>query len=175
MTTQPTSTRTTSPGSTITRGALAAALLVLAGLIVWLSLLPPFTGQPGVQHLFALVPVAAAGLLFVRRGLGATLSVISAVLGALFGLILSVCFMCGTQPPLRAEVIAVYVTALVILALALIELRTLRLGWVIIPIAIVFLVLANNLIAAGVVVVVAVVWLLVRRRRSSSSAPASEG
>jgi len=159
-------TETVSTRSTITRGALTAALLVLAALIVWVVATRAVGDQRVILLLSALLPVVAAGLLFVRRAIGATLAVIAALLGAVFGFLLSICVLCPTQPPLSAEAIALFVTALVILALAVIELRTLRVGWVIIPIVVVILVLANNYIGVGVVVAAVVVWLLVRRLRS---------
>jgi hypothetical protein len=159
-------TDTVSTRSTITRGALTAALLVLAGLIVWVVLTRSVGDQRVILLLSALLPVVAAGLLFVRRAIGATLAVIAALLAALFGFLLSFCFLCPAQPPLSAEAIALFVTALVILALAVVELRTLRVGWVIVPIVIVVLVLANNLIGVAVVVAAVIVWLLVRRLRS---------
>jgi len=167
MTTQSTSTL-----STVLRAALVVALLGQAAALAWIALMPTFAGQPGVLLAIALVPVVAAGLLFVRRGLGATLAVVASLLGGLIGYILSVCFMCGTPTPAPPEALALDVASVAVFALALLELRALRLGWVIIPIAIVFLVLANNPIAAGLVVAAAVVLLLVRRRGQQKEGPA---
>jgi hypothetical protein len=165
MTADTGSTQTGSTRGTVTRGALTVALLVLAGLIVWVVLTRAVTDQRGILLLAALLPIVAAGLLFVRRAIGATLAVIAAFIGALFGFLLSICVLCPVQPPLSAEAIALFVTALVILALAVVELRTLRVGWVIVPIVIVVLALANNFIGVGVVVAAVIVWLLVRRLR----------
>jgi hypothetical protein len=166
VTTETGPTATVSTRGTITRGALTVALLVLAGLIVWVVLTRAVTDQRGILLLAALLPIVAAGFLFVRRAIGATLAVIAALIGALFGFLLSICVLCPVQQPLSAEAIALFVTALVILALAVVELRTLRVGWVIVPIVIGVLALANNFIGVGVVVAAVIVWLLVRRLRS---------
>lgn len=168
-------TETTPPRGTITRTALAVALLVLAGLIAWVGLTRA-SSQPVIVLIAALLPVVAAGMLFVRRAIGSTLAVIAALLGAIVGLLLSVCFLCPQQPPLSPEAIALYVTALVIYALALIELRTLGLVWVGLAIPIVILALSGNqlFIAVGLIAVAAaVIWLLVRRRRSGGGPSAS--
>lgn len=168
-------TETTPPRGTITRTALAVALLVLAGLIGWVGLTRG-TNQPVVVLIAALLPVAAAGLLFVRRAIGSTLAVIAALLGAIVGLLLSVCFLCPQQPPLGPEAIALYVSALVIYVLALIELRTLGLVWVGLAIPVVILALSGNqlFIAVGLIAIAAaVIWLLVRRRRSGGGPSAS--
>jgi hypothetical protein len=169
MTTQLTSTR-----GTVTRAALAAALLVLAGLIAWVGATRAASGQNLVVFGAALLPVVAAALLAVRPAIGATLAVFAALLGALFAFLLSICILCPQQPPLSVEAIAFLVAALVILALAVVELRSLRLGWVLVPIAVVFFVVANNYIAVGIVLAAVVVWLLVRRLRSRSGAAAQE-
>jgi hypothetical protein len=166
MATQPTFTF-----STVTRAALVVALLGQAAALAWIALMPTFAGQPGALLAIALVPVVAAGLLFVRRGLGAILAVVASLVGGLIGYFFSVCFMCGTQMPIPPEGLALDVASVLVFGLALVELRGLRLGWVLIPIAVVFLVLANNPIAVGLVVAAAVVLVLVRRRRQETGRP----
>lgn len=165
-------TETVSPRGTITRALLAVALLVLAGLIAWVGATRAASGQNLVVFGAALLPVVAAALLAVRPGIGATLAVFAALLGALFAFLLSICILCPEQPPLSVEAIALLVAALAIFALAVIELRSLRLGWVLVPIAVVFFVVANNYIAVGVILAVVVVWLLVGRLRSGGGAAA---
>ncbi|MDQ2966527.1 MAG: hypothetical protein M3R57_11845 [Chloroflexota bacterium] len=165
-------TETTPPRGTIMRSALAVALFGLAGLIGWVGLTRG-SNQPVIVLIAALLPVAAAGLLFVRRALGSTLAVIAALVGALVGFLLSVCILCPAQPPLSAEAVALYVTALVIYVLALIELRTLGLVWVGLAVPVVILALSGNQIFIAVallVIAVAVVWLWLRRRRSGRGA-----
>lgn len=175
MTNETVPAQTVSTRGTITRGALTAALLVLAGLMVWVVLTRAAADQRGIPLLAALLPIAAAGLLFVRRAIGATVAVLAALLGALFGFLVSICVLCPAQAPLSAEAIALFVTALVILVLAVVELRTLRVGWVIVPIVIGVLALANNFIGVAVVVAAVIVWLLVRRLRSGNGPTTSTG
>lgn len=168
-------TETLPPRGTITRTALAVALLVLAGLIVWVGLTRS-TAQPAVLFLSALLPAVAAALLFVRRGVGTALAVVAALLGALYGFLLSVCILCPA-PPLSAEAVAIYVTAAVIYALALLELRTLGLVWIAILIPVAILALSGNQIFIAVAVVIAAVVVLrflIRRRRPDSGAPPNE-
>jgi len=166
MTTELTPVTTPQRGS-ITRTALAVALIVLAGLIGWVGLTRA-SNQPVIVLSAALFPVAAAGLLFVRRAVGSALAVIAAILGALVGLLLSVCFLCPQQPPLSPEAIALYVTALVIYLLALIELRTLGLVWVGLAIPVGILALSGNQLFIAVALIAAaavVVGLILKRRR----------
>jgi hypothetical protein len=167
-------TETTPARGTITRTALAVALLVLAGLIVWVGLTRAHSDQLGVVVATVLLPLVAAGMLLVRRGVGATLAVFAALLGAFYGFILSICILCP-PPPLSAEAIALWVTALAIYLLALLELRTLGLLWVALVIPVAIVALSGNVvfIAVGLVVAVIVVWLLVKRR-SSANAPAPD-
>jgi hypothetical protein len=167
MTTQPTSTL-----STVLRAALVVALLGQAAALAWIALMPTFAGQPATLLAIASLPVVAAGLLIVRRGLGAALAVVASLIGGLIGYFFSVCFMCGSPQPIPPVAIAIDVASVLVLVLALLELRALRLGWVIIPIAIVFLILANNPIAAALVVVVAIVLLVTRRRAQQKEGPA---
>ena len=97
---------------TITRAALAVALLVLAGALAWVGVTRATNGQLFVVLILvtALVALAAAGLLFVRRWIGATLGLVAALLGAFWGLVLSICLFCAPQP-LSAEAIALFVAA----------------------------------------------------------------
>jgi hypothetical protein len=165
-------TEATPRRGTITRTALAVALLVLAGLIGWVGLTRG-SNQPVILVVAALVPVAAAGLLFVRRAIGTTLAVFASLVGALFGFLLSVCILCPAQPPLGPEAIALYVTSLAIYVLALIELRALGLVWVGLAVPVVILALSGNQIFIAVALIAAaagVIWLLVRRRRSRNGA-----
>jgi hypothetical protein len=164
----------TPPRGTITRSLLAVALLVLAGLIAWVGATRAASGQNLIVFGAALLPVVAAALLAVRPGIGATVAVVAALLGALFAFLLSICVLCPQQPPLSVEAIAFLVAALVIFGLAVIELRSLRLGWVLVPIAVVFFVVAGNYIAVGVILAVVIVWLLVRRLRSGGGAAAKQ-
>jgi len=63
---------------------LAVALLVLAGVFTWVAVTRANSGQPGAgaSLLSALLPLVAAGLLFIRRGVGATLAIFAALLGS---------------------------------------------------------------------------------------------
>jgi hypothetical protein len=172
MTTE-TTPETTPRRGTITRTALAVALLVLAGLIGWVGV-SRGSNQPVIVLIAALLPVAAAGLLFVSRAIGSTLAILAALVGALVGFLLSVCILCSEQPPLSPEAIAVYVTSLVIYVLALIELRTLGLVWVGLAVPVVILALSGNQIFIAVAllaVALVVVWLLIRRRRAPADGP----
>jgi hypothetical protein len=163
-------------GSNVTRNALALALVVLAGLMAWVVTTRAATGQP-VVLLLAVLPVVATVLLFVRRGIGATLAVVAALAGALFGLLLSICILCPAQPPLSPEAIALFATALVVFVLAVVELRTLSLAWVAVAIVVVVLAFSGTvgIIVAGLIVAAAVVWLLLSRRRSASRQVVSSG
>lgn len=174
MTAQPVP-QTAPARGTITRSLLAVALLVLAGLIIWVGLTRS-TSQPAIVFLSALLPVVAAGLLFVRRSLGATVAVFAALLGALYGFLLSVCILCP-PPPLSVEAVAIFVASAVIYALALLELRTLGLVWVAIAVPVAILALSGNqiFIVVGLVMVLALVgWRILRRRRSATE-PTSDG
>jgi len=156
----------------ITRAALAVALLALAGILAWVGVTRASSGQLGAEPILlsALLALVAAGLLFIRRGIGATLAMVAALLGAFWALLLSFCLGCPPQP-LSAEAIALFVTAGLTFLLALVELVTLGLAWVAIAIVVAVLVLGNSLILAAVVVVAAVVgWLWLRRRKSGSGA-----
>jgi LPXTG-motif cell wall-anchored protein len=168
-------TEATPPRGTITRTALAAALLVLAGLIVWVGLTRTSSDRLGIVLATVLLPLLAAALLLIRRDIGATLAIFAALLGAFYGLVLSICILCP-PPPLSAEAIALWVTALAIYLLALLELRTLGLLWVALVIPVAIIALSGNVIfiAVGLVVAAIVVWLLVKRRRSRSGASADE-
>jgi hypothetical protein len=172
MTTE-TTPETTPRRGTITRTALAVALLVLAGLIGWVGLTGG-SNQPVIVVLLALVPVAAAGLLFVRRAIGSTLAIVAALVGALFGFLVSVCILCPQQAPLSPEAIGLYVTSLAIYVLALIELRTLGLVWVGLAVPVLILALSGNQIFIAVALLAAavvVVRLLIRRRRRGGAPP----
>ena len=174
MTTQPVP-QTAPARGTITRSLLAVALLVLAGLIIFVGLTRS-TSQPTLVYVSALLPVAAAGLLYVRRSIGAAIAVLAALLGALYGFLLSVCILCA-PPPLSPEAIAIFVTAAVIYALALLELRTLGLVWVGLAVPVTILALSGNqvFIIVGIVMVAALVaWVILRRRRSGSE-PTTDG
>jgi len=157
----------------ITRAALAVALVALAGILAWVGVTRPGSDQLFVALILgsALVALAAAGLLFVRRSIGATLAMIAAVLGAFWGLVLSICLFCGPQP-LSAEAIALFVAAGLTFVLALVELVTLGLAWVAIAIIIAVLALGSsgNPLLLGILLVVAAVvaWLWFRQRRSQS-------
>jgi LPXTG-motif cell wall-anchored protein len=175
MTTQPVP-QTAPARGTITRSLLAVALLVLAGLIIWVGLTRADSSQLGVVLLSVLLPVAAAGLLFVRRSIGATVAVFAALLGAVYGFLLSVCLFCP-PPPLSPEAVAIFATSAVIYALALLELRTLGLVWVGIAIPVAILALSGNqiFIVIGILMVVALVaWWVLRRRRSANE-PTADG
>ncbi|OGN81045.1 MAG: hypothetical protein A2X23_10365 [Chloroflexi bacterium GWC2_73_18] len=162
--------------STITRAALALALLALAGILIWVGATRASNGQTTVAVLIllsALLPLAAAGLLFIRPGIGAALAIFAALLGAFWGLLLSFCLGCSPTP-VSTESIALLVAAAAVFALALVELVTLGLAWVAIAIAVVVfaLVFSSNLLilAAGLVVAAVVAWLMFRRRGSGSGA-----
>lgn len=166
MTTQPVP-QTAPARGTITRSLLAVALLVLAGLIIFVGYSRP-SGQPAVVFLSALLPVAAAGLLFVRRSIGATVAILAALLGALYGFLLSVCILCP-PPPLSPEAVGLFVVSAVIYALALLELRTLGLVWIGLAVPVAILALSGNVVFIAVGLVMAAVligWRLIRRRRS---------
>jgi hypothetical protein len=131
------------------------------------------SNQPVIIVVAALLPVAAAGLLFVSRAIGTTLAVLAALVGALVGFLLSVCILCPQQPPLGLEAIALYVTAVVIYVLALIELRTLGLVWIGLAVPVLIVALSGNqlFIAVGLIAVAAaIVWAFLRRRRPGGGA-----
>jgi hypothetical protein len=148
----------------VTRSALVAALLGQGGVLIWIAVQPTFAGQPALLIAIGLAPLLAAGLLFVRRGIGAALALVASLIGGLIGLFLSACFLCGSQVPAPPEAIALVVASMVGLGLALLEITRHGPRWVIVPIAVVLVVLANNLIGAGLVVAAAILWLLVKRR-----------
>ena len=162
--------------STFTRAALAVALLVLAGILVWVGATRAENGTAGgiLSLVSALLALVAAAFLFIRRGIGATLAIVAGLLGALFALVLSVCFLCSPQPPLSAEAIALFVAAVVILALAVVELKTLGLAWVAIAIGVAVLAFSGTLgmLVAGLVVAAVVARWVLRRRRSGSGVSA---
>jgi hypothetical protein len=167
MTTEPVPETAPARG-TITRSLLAVALLVLAGLIILVGLTRS-TSQPTLVYVSALLPVAAAGLLFVRRSIGATVAILAALLGALYGFLLSVCILCP-PPPLSPEAVAIFATSAVIYALALLELRTLGLVWIGIAVPVAILALSGNVVFIVVGLVMAAVlvgWGILRRRRSA--------
>jgi hypothetical protein len=174
MTTQPMAPAP--PRGTIVRNALAVALLALAGLIIWVGLTRAGRDQLGVVLLSVLLPVAATALLFVRRQIGATLAVFAALLAVVYGFLLSVCLFCP-PPPLSPEAVGLFVGAVVIYALALLELRTLGLIWVGIAIPVAILALSGNQLFIAIAVVVGVLvvgsWLLRRRRDSGGDVPPS--
>jgi hypothetical protein len=160
---------------TLTRAALAVALLVLAGALAWVGVTRAGSDQLFVALILgsALVAVTAAGLLFVRRSIGATLAMVAALLGAFWGLVLSICLFCGPQP-LSSEAIVVFVAAGLTFILALVELASLGLARVAIAIVGAVLVLGswgNPLFLGILLVVVAVVAWLWFRQRGSRSGP----
>jgi hypothetical protein len=159
----------------IMRAALIVALLVLTAVLAWVAWTKLSTGQGGAQLVLpvALLSLAAAGLLFLRRNRGGvlailagTLAIFAALFGALVGLALSYCVLCSPQPPLSAESVALWVVAVVVLALVLADLASLGLLWVVIAIAVPILVLAGGvgIVAAAVLVAAVVLWLILKRR-----------
>jgi hypothetical protein len=82
---------------TITRAALAVALLALAVILAWVRVTRPSSDALFVALILvsALLALAAAGLLFVRRPIGATLALVAALFGAFWGLVLSICLFCA--------------------------------------------------------------------------------
>ena len=158
---------------TVARAALAVALLALAATLAWVGMT-----RAGSDELFvalilvsALVALAAAALLFVRRSIGATLAMIAALLGAFWGLVLSICLFCGPQP-LSGEAIVIFVAAGLTFMLALVELATLGLARVAIAIIVSVLALGSlgNPLFLGVLLAIAAVvaWLWYRQRDSPS-------
>ncbi|OGO56220.1 MAG: hypothetical protein A2V84_05520 [Chloroflexi bacterium RBG_16_70_13] len=158
---------------TVARAALAVALLALAATLAWVGMT-----RAGSDELFvalilvsALVALAAAALLFVRRSIGATLAMIAALLGAFWGLVLSICLFCGPQP-LSGEAIVIFVAAGLTFMLALVELATLGLARVAIAIIVAVLALGSlgNPLFLGVLLAIAAVvaWLWYRQRDSPS-------
>ena len=152
----------------MTRVALAVGLCALAGVLIWVGMARASSGQTGTVPLllFALVPLAAAGLLFIRRGFGAALAVIAALLAAGVGIGLSM------FAPLSTESIAILVAALGVFVLALVELLAVGLAWVgvAILVAVFVLLFSSNppILVAGLVVIGVVAWLALRRRGSRS-------
>ena len=152
---------------TIARVALAAALLALAGVLGWVAGTRQTTGQPGALPvlLVALLPLAAAGLVFRRPVVGAILAVLAALLGA--GVALALTFCLCPMPPLALEFVALYTAALVVFGLALLELVALGLAWLAIVIVVVVLAFAGTvgIVVAGLLVVALIArWKLQRRR-----------
>ena len=160
---------------TVTRVALAVALAGLAGAFIWVGQTRASSGQPGAvpSLLLALVPLVAARLLFVRPGVGATLAVLAALLGA--GLAFGLNFCLCSMPPLGPEFVALYVAAAAVLAVALVELVTLGMAWFAIVVLVALMALAGTvgLIAAVVLVAALVAWRRIRRRGSGSGASAN--
>jgi hypothetical protein len=160
---------------TITRAALAVALLAMAVILAWVGMTRKGSDQLFVVLILVtvLVALAAAGLLFVRRWIGATLGLVAGLLGAFWGLVLSVCLFCAPQP-LSAEAIALFVAAGLTFIVALTELVTLGLAPVAIAIIVVVLALGSsgNPLLLGILLVAAAVgiWLWFRRRGSGSGA-----
>jgi hypothetical protein len=150
----------------VTRFALAAALVGLAATIGWVGLTRPDNNAPAVWFGAALVPLATAGLLFIRPAAGAALAVVAALLGAFMGLVLQFCLFCPTVPTLTAGGIALYAVSAVVLALSVIELRSRGLAWVAVVILVAAMLLANNFLAAGLIVTLAIAWFVVQRRRA---------
>jgi hypothetical protein len=165
--------------STITRAALALALLTLAGILIWVRVTRMSSGQPSDVPILlsALLALVAAGLLFVRRGIGAALAMVASLLGAFWGLLLSVCFLCPPEP-LSAEAIALFVAAGLVFALAVVELVTIGLAWVAIAIVVVVFVVGSSfnplVLGIGLVVAALVAWRMLKRRGSGSGASANE-
>lgn len=159
---------------TIIRVALAAALLVLAGVFIWVGVTRSAKGPGGEVILAAaLLPLAAAGLLSVRRdrgsalaALGTTLAIVVAPIAALIGYGISFC-MC--QAPLSAESIALMAVAAAVFPLAVADIALVGLVWIAIVIAVAVLASSGTvgLIAAGIIVAAAVAWLIVKARRSA--------
>ena len=158
---------------TIARAALAAALLALAVILAWVGMT-----RAGSDELFvalilvsALLALAAAALLFVRRSIGATLAMIAALLGAFWGLVPSICLFCGPQP-LSGSAIVLFVAAGLTFMLALLELAALGLARVAIAIIVAVLALGSwgNPLFLGILLAIAAVvaWLWFRQRGSPS-------
>lgn len=160
---------------TITRAALAVALVGLAGAFIWVGAMRATSGQPGgvPSLLLALVPLAAAGLLFVRLRVGATLAVLAALLGA--GVAFALNFCLCPMPPLGPEFVALYVAAAVVFGLALFQLVTLGLAWFALATLVALLAFSGTmgLVVAGLLVAAVVAWRIFRRRRSGSGASAN--
>ncbi len=161
---------------TITRAALAVALVALAGAFIWVGATRATNAQPGAaipSLLLALVPLVAAGLLFARPGVGTTLAIVAALLGAGEAFALNFC-LCP-MPALSPEFVALYVAAAVVLALALVQLVTLGLAWFAMTIVVAFLALLGpvGILAAGLLIAAVVAWRMFRRRRSKSGASAN--
>jgi len=158
---------------TITRAALALALLGLAAILAWVGLTRAGSDQLFIVLILgsALVSLTAAGLLFVRRSIGAILAMIAALLGAFWGLVLSICLFCGPQP-LSSEAIVVFVAAGLTFILAVVELTALGLARVAILIVVAVLALGSsgNPLLLGILLVVAAVvaWLWFRQRGARS-------
>ena len=161
---------------TITRAALAAALLALAGVLGWVGVTRQTTGQPGALPalLVALLPLAAAGLLFRRPVLGATLAVLAALLGA--GVALALTFCLCPMPPLAAEFMALYAAALAVLGLALLELVRLGLAWFALVIVVVLTFAGSvGVVVAGLIVAGLIGRWMLQRRRLGAAGERREG
>jgi len=115
----------------IARAALAVALLALTGVSAWVGVSRATSGQGGAPALLiaGLLPLATAGLLFVRPRLGAGLAVVAALVGAVSGIPLSFC-LCGA--PLSDSSIALLVASGVVLAVGIVTLLVLGMTWVLI-------------------------------------------
>ena len=162
---------------TIVRAALAAALVALAGVLMWVAVTQATGGRSAALPSFVigLMPLVAVWLLFKRPVIGATLAVVAAVLGAGLAFVLNFC-LCP-MPPLPTEFVALYIVALVVLVLAVLELVLLGYAWLAIVLLLAGLALTGNpiLIGAGVVIAGVIIWLLLRRRRSASPPPPPGG
>jgi hypothetical protein len=160
----------------IARAALAVALLALTGVSAWVGVSRATSGQGGAPALLiaGLLPLATAGLLFVRPRLGAGLAVVAALVGAVSGIALSFC-LCAA--PLSDSSIALLVASGAVLAVGIVTLLMLGMTWVVIGIPLVPLVILFSgnpfVLLAGVVVVGAVTWLVLRRRRAAAEASTS--
>lgn len=104
---------------TVIRDALAVALLVLAGVLGWVGVTRAGTAVP-VLSVMAILPLAAAVLLYVRRGVGVTLAVLAALLAALLVYAMNFCFLVCNQQ-FSADSAALLVVAVVVLALAVVH------------------------------------------------------
>lgn len=168
---------------TVIRAALVVALLTLAAVLGWVAWTKLSSRQGGadIVLLVALFPLAAAGLLILGRNggapavVGGVLGFFAALLGALVGLALAFCFLCGGyQPPLGVESIALWFVAVVVLALALADLGTVGLAWA--PLVITAVILAGSgggVLIAAVIIAPVVVWWILKRRKPGGGSPVS--
>jgi hypothetical protein len=161
---------------TLTRAALAVALLVLAGVFGWVALARESSDLSGVVPgvVPAVLALVAARLLFTRPAIGAILAILVALLGAGLAVALNLC-LCPT-PPLGPAFVALVVAAAVVFALALLELATLGFAWLAIAILIALAALSGivGVIAVLLLIAASIAWRLFRRRRSGSGASANE-